>query len=126
MPVAASVLYTDSIDLAGFHLVYSYAKYQSSICQVAQYMATVKLFGNLRALTGGSAFDISGDDLGSALREFCRNNMALQEVIFDGTTLSPFIRVMVDGQDIELGQGLDTRLSKSSSIAIFPPLAGGL
>ncbi len=88
-------------------------------------MATVKLFGNLRALAGGAAFDISGDDLGTALRGFCRTNMALQEVLFDGPALSPSIRVMVDGQDIELGQGLDTRLSESSSIAIFPPLAGG-
>lgn len=126
MPAAISVLFTDkNTNREDATLVFDQAEYQSGILQVTHNMATIKLFGNLRAPAGGAAFDISGEDLGTALREFCRTHPALQEAIFDGSMLSPTIRVMVDGQDIELGQGLDTTLTESSSIAIFPPLAGG-
>ena len=88
-------------------------------------VATVKLFGNLRVVAGTSASEVSGENVGDLLQALCNENEALREAIFDGAMLRPFVRVMLDGQDIELAQGLNTQVSDSSSIAIFPPIAGG-
>jgi molybdopterin converting factor small subunit len=49
----------------------------------------------------------------------------LQAEIFDGVALHPYVRVMINGRDSELEQGLDTIVSTNDQIAIFPPLAGG-
>jgi MoaD family protein len=88
-------------------------------------VATIKFFGNLRAVSGTSTSEVSGKNVGDLLQALCEENKALREAIFDGATLRPFVRVMLNGQDIELAQGLDTQVSDSSSIAIFPPIAGG-
>lgn len=88
-------------------------------------MATVKLFGNLRQLTGVRAVELPGDNVGDVLNALCSRYAPLQEAIFDDGSLKPFVRVVINGQDIELGQGLDTEVSASSSIALFPPIAGG-
>ena len=88
-------------------------------------MAIVKFFGNLRKIAGASLIEVPGENVGDLLQALCVGNEALREAVFDGAILRPFVRVMLDGQDIELAQGLDTQVSDSSSIAIFPPIAGG-
>jgi molybdopterin synthase sulfur carrier subunit len=55
----------------------------------------------------------------------CLGNPDLCQAIYDGEQLRPFVRITVNGHDIMLGQGLDTPLEESDSIAIFPPIAGG-
>jgi MoaD family protein len=89
-------------------------------------VANVKLFGNLREIAGVSAFELPGADVGELLTALFNQNHALQEAILDGAALKPFVRIVVNGQDIELAQGLQTEVSESSSVAIFPPIAGGL
>ena len=49
----------------------------------------------------------------------------LQAALFDGVALYPYARVMINGRDSELAQGLDTIVSANDHIAIFPPIAGG-
>lgn len=88
-------------------------------------MAIVKLFGNLRDVAGMAAAEVSGENIGEVLQTLCLNNRSLHDAILDGDQLRPFIRVMLNGQDIELTEGLNTQVSDSSSIAIFPPIAGG-
>ena len=89
-------------------------------------MATVKLFGNLREISGFTAVELPGHNVGEVLNALCGQNEAMQEAIFNGTALKPYIRVVINGQDIELAQGLQTEVSESSSVAIFPPIAGGI
>ena len=88
-------------------------------------MAVIKFFGNLREVAGVRHIEVSGSNVADVLNSFCLENPSMGEALFDGATLRPFVRVMLDGQDIELAQGLDTYVSDTSSIAIFPPLAGG-
>jgi len=88
-------------------------------------VATVKFFGNLREIAGNPHFEVPGENVSDLLQALCVGNEALREAIFDGALLRPFIRVMLDGQDIELAQGLNTQVSDANSIAIFPPIAGG-
>jgi MoaD family protein len=88
-------------------------------------MITVKLFGNLRDYTADSTIDAPGDTVREVLLWLCKSNHGLYGAIFDGDALQPHVRVMIDGHDIELDAGLDTPVSASQKIAIFPPIAGG-
>ena len=88
-------------------------------------MTTVKLYGNLREVAGIPVLDFTGENVGDVLQALCEENESMRDVLFDGVILRPFIRMMLDGQDIELAQGLTTMVSDASSIAIFPPIAGG-
>jgi molybdopterin synthase sulfur carrier subunit len=88
-------------------------------------MIKVKLFGNLREFTPESTIETPGDTVREVLLGLCKSNQGLCQAIFDGDTLQPHVRVMIDGRDIELAAGLDTPVSTSQQIAVFPPIAGG-
>lgn len=85
----------------------------------------VKLFGNLRQHTGKLAVTASGATIGEVLRELCTAYPALEKAIFEGDQLQAHVRVMVNGRDIELADGLNTPVSETDQIAVFPPIAGG-
>lgn len=88
-------------------------------------MITVKLFGNLRDYTEDSTIEAPGDTVREVLLGLCDSNHGLHGAIFDGDALQPHVRVMIDGRDIELAEGLETTVSASQRIAVFPPIAGG-
>ena len=85
----------------------------------------IKLFGGLRSKAGGAVQDATGTTLREALQSICVENEALRTAIFDGDGLRPHVRVMINGRDSELGDGLETAVSDNDQIAIFPPIAGG-
>jgi rhamnulokinase len=85
----------------------------------------VKLFGNLRDYAETPVIDVPGETVREVLSRLCEANRKLGEAIFEGDRLRSYIRVMIDGRDIELAQGLDTPVSEKEQIAIFPPIAGG-
>lgn len=86
---------------------------------------TLKLFGGLRAKAGQAEFSVAAATVGEALAQLCANNVDLQDAIFDGGRLRPHVRVMVNGHDTELLDGLETPVRKGDQIAVFPPIAGG-
>jgi molybdopterin synthase sulfur carrier subunit len=88
-------------------------------------MATVKLFGGLRNLGAAPVNDVEGQTVRAVILALCAENTALKEAIFDGDVLRPHVRVMIDGRDIELAEGLETPLTGNEQVAIFPPIAGG-
>jgi molybdopterin synthase sulfur carrier subunit len=55
----------------------------------------------------------------------CDDNTAFGDAIFTDNNLKPFIKVTINGRDIQLENGLDTAVSDKDTIAIFPPIAGG-
>jgi molybdopterin synthase sulfur carrier subunit len=85
----------------------------------------VKLFGGLRQKAGGTEKMTSGSTIHEALENLCSGNAALREAIFAGDGLRPHVRVMVNGHDSELAQGLETVVTDDDEIAVFPPIAGG-
>lgn len=85
----------------------------------------VKLFGNLRQHTGQLAVTASGATIGEVLQDLCAAYPSLEKAIFDSGQLQAHVRVMVNGHDIELAHGLDTPVSETDQIAVFPPIAGG-
>ncbi|MFO7681317.1 MAG: ubiquitin-like small modifier protein 1 [Chloroflexota bacterium] len=85
----------------------------------------IKLFGGLRQKAGGAEVDGSGATIREALANLCRENETLRQAIFAGDTLQPHVRVMLNGRDCELLQGLETAVTDQDHIAVFPPIAGG-
>lgn len=85
----------------------------------------IKLFGGLRQKAGRAEQEVSGVTIREAIEHLCENNESLRAAIFDGDMLRPHVRVMVNGHDCELVQGLETPVSEDDQIAVFPPIAGG-
>ena len=88
-------------------------------------MPLIHLFGNLRRLAGVSQAQASGATVRHAIEMLCGGNAALRGAILHRDTLRAHVRVMVNGHDVELAQGLDTAVKAEDQIAIFPPIAGG-
>ena len=85
----------------------------------------IKLFGNLRQKAGQAEWAASGNTLREALDNLCADNEPLRAAIYADDALQPHVRVMINGRDSELDQGLETSVSADDQIAIFPPIAGG-
>lgn len=87
----------------------------------------VKLFGGLRKTAGTAELNESGATIREVLEKACAQNEELGCAIFTNNNgeLRPHIRVMVNGVDSELAQGLETAVDEDDQIAIFPPIAGG-
>lgn len=85
----------------------------------------IRLFGGLRLKAGTKEKPATGATIREALESICSDNEELHAAIFADDGLRLHVRVMVNGHDSELAQGLETPVSKDDKIAIFPPIAGG-
>lgn len=87
----------------------------------------VKLFGGLRRIAGASEMPGKGSTITEVLQNLGGQNEALRVAIFaDGSgELRPHVRVIVNGLDCELTDGLATPVGAGDDIAVFPPIAGG-
>ena len=90
-------------------------------------MATVKLFGNLRSLAGTSIILIEADTtVRDLLDKLIGENKTLAAAILDADgKLRPHYKVMINGHDMIMMDGLETHVNAEDIIAIFPPVAGG-
>jgi molybdopterin synthase sulfur carrier subunit len=89
-------------------------------------MPEVRLFGSLRLHSPVDRLNLPGATVHEVLTALCDRHPVLCELIFQpDSELASFVRVTVNGRDIMLGRGLNTPLSETDSIAIFPPIAGG-
>ena len=62
----------------------------------------------------------------AVLATLCAANADLEQAIFDEHgNVHPHVRIMVNGHDIALARGLDTPVTTTDEIAIFPPIGGG-
>ena len=86
----------------------------------------IKLYGGLRQIAGTKEQEVPGETIREALEKICADNESLRMAIFDGTNLQQHVRILVNGRDSELAQGLETPVSANDQIALFPPIAGGL
>ena len=88
-------------------------------------MPHLKLFGGLRRHVTQHEFDVPGHSVDDVLQILCQENPTLRDAIFDGDHLRAHVRVMIAGRDVDLKEGLNTLVSETDEIAIFPPIAGG-
>ena len=88
-------------------------------------MALVKIFGNLRNYAAGPQVEISGASIAAILDSLCESNPDLCDALLEEGKIRPFFKIMINGHDIELAEGIDTKVNENDQIAIFSPIAGG-
>lgn len=89
-------------------------------------MATVRLAPVLRSSAGGSKqVSAQGNNLKEVLADLYMRYPALKEQVQPDATLSRFINVYVNDQDIRYLQGLDTAINPGDTIILLPAMAGG-
>lgn len=88
-------------------------------------MAQVKLFGSLRQFADESQFETKAKNIRQLLTMLCVDNAPFCTALFENEQLRPFIKIVINGRDIQLMDGLETAVSDNDTIAIFPPIAGG-
>lgn len=88
--------------------------------------ATIKLPTPFRRHTGQhKAFVTDAESVFDALEELVEAHPALRDAMFDeGGELKSFVRIFVDGRDIEDLGGLTAPLGDDADISIVPPVAG--
>ncbi len=85
----------------------------------------VKLFANLREYTRTKEIELEGRTVNDILEILCERFPGLEDMIFKGNDVQPYINVFLNGRDILGSGGLGTPLNSDDEIAIFPPVSGG-
>jgi molybdopterin converting factor small subunit len=88
-------------------------------------MPAIRLFGYLRDYAGGGQFEIPGRTVGELLAGLCTGNTRLCSAIFEGEQINRHVRIVLNGRDVEVAQGLATPVAADEVLAVFPPIAGG-
>lgn len=90
----------------------------------------VRALANLREIIGGLSIieveysitvrrliDLLSEKIGPHVRDLILDNL--------GSSLLPYIKIFVNGRDIEFLKGLDTVLMDGDEVVIIPPAGGG-
>jgi molybdopterin converting factor small subunit len=89
-------------------------------------MANVRLAPVLRASAGGAKqVTAAGSKLAEVLDDLYARYPALKEQIQSDGSLSRFINIYVNDQDIRYLQGLETGVGPNDTIILLPAMAGG-
>jgi molybdopterin converting factor small subunit len=89
-------------------------------------MATVRLAPVLRASVGGAKqVSAEGGNLTELLANLYQKYPALKEQIQPEETLSRFINVYINDQDVRFLQGLETNVGPNDTVILLPAMAGG-
>lgn len=91
-------------------------------------MSTIRIPPVLRASVGGSKqVEGASGTLGAVLNDFFAHYPSVREQILtsDGT-LSRFVNVFVNDQDVRFLSGLDTPVAQGDTVVLLPAMAGGM
>jgi sulfur-carrier protein len=89
-------------------------------------MATVRLAPVLRGSVGGvKQVTAQGNTLNEVLADLYRRFPALKEQIQPEESLSRFINVYVNDQDVRYLQGIETTVGAGDTVILLPAMAGG-
>ena len=89
-------------------------------------MATVRLAPVLRPSVGGAKqVNALGSNLAEVLADLYSRYPSLKEQIQQEESLSRFINVYVNDQDVRFLQGLETGVGPNDTVILLPAMAGG-
>jgi molybdopterin synthase sulfur carrier subunit len=85
----------------------------------------VKLFANLREAAKASEVELFGNTISELLEDLDHEYPALRDLVFENGKLRSYINILVNGDNIEHLEGIDTEIFDTDEIAMFPPVSGG-
>jgi sulfur-carrier protein len=90
-------------------------------------MATVRIPPILRPDAGNNRqVEVEGDTVREVLESLVGTYPPLRERIFDESDELPqFLNVFIDGTDIRLSDGLETKVGDGATVILLPAVAGG-
>ncbi len=88
-------------------------------------MAFFNLFGNLEPLVSGDQpIEVGATTVGAAIDELVKRFPALAgELVHPGGEFNRYYSVLINGEMMEFLDDLDTQLTPSDDVTIFPPTA---
>ena len=89
-------------------------------------MVQLSFYGHLRRHVDQWQMTVSGHTVGKVLRAATAQHPALRDALFETEdALRPHVRVLVNGRDVEMLQGLETPMQEGAEVRVFPPIGGG-
>jgi molybdopterin converting factor small subunit len=90
-------------------------------------MATVRIPPILRPDAGNNRqLEVEGETVREILESLVAAYPPLRDRIFDeGDELPQFLNVFIDGPDVRLNDGLETKVGSGSTVILLPAVAGG-
>jgi len=76
-------------------------------------------------MAGKPTVTVDGRTVSELLEHLRPHYASIVDAILNEAKLKPYFKIMVNGIDISLSQGLDTPVNTDDVVAIFPPIAGG-
>ena len=88
-------------------------------------MAKFKLYGNLEPLVSGDQpIELDATTVGAAIDELVKRFPTLVgELVHPGGEFNRYYSVLINGEMMEFLDDLDTQLTPSDDVTIFPPTA---
>ena len=89
-------------------------------------MPTVRIPPVLRPEAGGNRHvEAEGQTVREVLENLVESYPSLRGRIFEGDDLPQFLNVFIDGTDVRLDAGLETRVNEGATVILLPAVAGG-
>lgn len=89
-------------------------------------MATIRIPPILRPEAGGNRnVEMPGQTVREVLDGLVATYPSLRDRIYDGNELPQFLNVFVDGSDVRLFEGLETKVEDGTTVILLPAVAGG-
>jgi molybdopterin synthase sulfur carrier subunit len=87
---------------------------------------TIRIPPVLRPEAGGNRnVELGGDTVREVLENLVGEYPSLRERVFDGDELPQFLNVFIDGTDVRLHDGLETKVPAGATVILLPAVAGG-
>ena len=89
----------------------------------------IKVFATLRDVVGGKSIQVDTTQpmrVAELLQQVIAKHPLLRAKLFapDGG-LNPSVHILINGRDVRFLDGVDTVVSASDSVQMFPPVGGG-
>jgi molybdopterin synthase sulfur carrier subunit len=89
-------------------------------------VATIRIPPILRPEAGGNrTVEMPGATVREVLDGLIAAYPTLRDRVYDGDDLPQFLNVFVDGSDVRLFEGLDTKVTDGTTVILLPAVAGG-